>query len=389
MNMKYKNSLILLLSVLMLCCATYADQKEFYKTDVKYLEENNFGNPLPMLSMNYRDGTFDVYPFNDNYNVLVYNKDPNHIFAVKKLNDYLLTFPYNGEKLSLFMTRNQNTSTGRAYGFVDKKGELVVEPKYEWGDYLFNGVAVMGMFEDASKKEARYCLVDENGKQITDLKYQFIDRFMLPKSFINRASRHTFSGFKSDFFKDYEPLDYACFAKPFQGNITVGTMQRARKFPTPQKADLNQKGVMDKRGVEVIPPIYFDVRIGDNDIVAVAPRRLEYGYINLDGEVLLPAQYQLTTRFRNGKAAIVKDDKLAFIDENFSVIQDFKPTPYWRDIYYLGDIDLLVQTYFDGVSTTSSNWARPNIAMAEGIDILDDEMKSRYKKNITRAEFAV
>ncbi len=390
MNRNYKLvSALLFFAVALSSTLLYADNQDYYKVDADYLQANDVGDRAAIISMLYDDGSFDVYPFNDDYNILIYNDDEDDMYAVPKVADYILTFPANGEKLRLFMARSDDTSTGRGYGFIDQNENVVLEPTYELGDCLFNGVATMGMFDKGAANGQLYCLVDENGKQLTDLKYRSIDRFMMPQSFAKQSSKFTFNSFNSDYFKDYVPLDYATFIADYGEAIPMISTQRTSKFPTPHRQDLTKKGVLDKAGNEILPPIYFDVRIGDNEIIAVSSKLRKYGYINLAGEELLPVQYALTTRFRNGKAAVVKDDKLAFIDENFNIIQDFKAAPYWKDIYYMGDIDLLVDTYYqrEGGAANASSWAKPYIALADGIGLLDDNIKAKYTGNISRAQY--
>ncbi len=125
--------------------------------------------------------------------------------------------------------------------------------------------------------------------------------------------------------------------------------------------------------------------ISDCDIFAVSEYG-KFGYINNKGEVLLPLQYDLCTRFRDGKAAIVKDDEIAFIDDNFNVIKDFKKAEYWKHIYLLTEVDGLLEAYYYKDETASS-WARKYIVLADGIGIVPDELKTKYKNNISRKEF--
>ncbi len=339
------------------------------------------------VNFEYPNGTFKIYPYDDNKELIVYNDNEEEGYLIDKYPDYFLTFPFNGEKLRLFAKSGVDTGTGRGYGFMDKDENVVVEPKYELGDLMFSSVAIMGNFRDGGGID--YDLVNDEGKVVTDKKYRFISRFMMPKSYLSYDSRYTFDFFNSDFFKDYTPLEYAYFMHDVSPryDLVIRFDNSNLKYPNHWGAFAGKKGLMDKSGKEILPDVYYDILIGEGDIIGIAKEVNKYGYVNSKGETVLPMQYQMASRFKNNMAAIVRDDKIAFIDKDLNLIQDFKEAFKWRRVYQVGDIDALTLAYYDKANYSGSNWAREYILLAESINIIPEELKTKYKSKITRKEF--
>ncbi len=377
-------ALFLLLSTVNL----YADNKDYYKLSEKELKAVDLNESNHIYSLNFQAGKFDLFSYNDTHDLIIYDDDPNEVYAIKKYKNNIITFPANGEKLKLFFAKTDKTSTGRAWGFMDENGKVVVEAIYELGGNMFGGVADVGMLDSTVPGGMRFGLVNEKGEVITDIKYKYIERFRMPNSFINQDTAYTFYTFKSKYFTDYKPVKYAVFYEddPDAKERYVIRTQRYYKFPKPNEEYGGKKGIIDNTGKERQAAIYDDVRIGDNDIIAVKNKD-SWGYINPDGKMLLPIQYSLVTRFRDGKAAIVKNNEIAFIDENFNILQDFTPAPYWNDLFYIGDIDSLTLAYYDKTELPYSEWASEYVNLADSLGVLSDNIKKNYKKNISREEF--
>ncbi len=388
MNKKLKIIFTVLSLVLVLSSVNlYADNKEYYKLSSEEVQNIDFDNIELKYSLRYQVGMFDVYSYNDTHDILVYDDDSNQVYAIENVNNNIVTYPANGEKLRLFFLETDKTSHGRGWGYIDQNNNIVTEPIYELGDNMFGGVGCVGKFD--ANGDPVYGLVDEQGKLLTDLKYANIDRFMIPNSYIVPASsRYTFNSFKSDYLKNYKPVKYAAFYEPNPlGEATAFIdYQRLHKYPRPFKGYVAKAGIIDNTGKEIMPAIFKDVRVSENNIFAVSKSN-GWGYINTEGEVLLPLQYDLVTRFRNGKAAIIMDDELAIIDEKFNILQAFEKADYWYDLFYIGDVDAIMMAYDKSIQTPCSKWATEYVLLADSIGIIGNNLKTKYHANITRKEF--
>ncbi len=369
--------------------SAFAYEDNFYKLSDKDLEKLNL-NQDPILNFSYAGGTFLLFPYNETHDVIIYENDLNRAYAIEKVDGHLITFPALDSNLRMVMDKSDNTSTGRAYGYIDKNNNIVIPAKYELGDAFLNGIAGVGFFDE--NDNFSNLLINEQGEVITNKRYPFISRFIMPKSYINTGSKYLFNIFESPYFQDYTPTKYAFFMNDLFTDTSTFTWG-AKKYERIHKELRGERGIIDKNGNELQPTIYSNVGIGDNDIIAVSKDNKNFGYITPNGQVLLPFTYKMATRFRNGKAAIINntDDKdqqkIAFIDENMNIIQDFKPAPHWYDIYYIGDIDGMTEAFYDKFDSSASTWARPYVFLAEYLGILSDDIKTNYQKNINREEF--
>lgn len=361
-------------------------EEEYKKVEASELDSYLKGK-VPRLRFDYEDGFFEIFPLNEYKEIIVYDDDKDKAYFIDRYPEHLMIFPSNSEKLRLFSDSGLNTSTGRGYGFIDRSGKVVVKPTYELGDVMFSSVAVMGNFSEKGK--VAYDLVNDKGEVVTDKKYRFISRFMMPKSYLKYDSRYTFKVYNSDFFKDYTPTEYAYFMQDteIRYDLVISFKREGNKYPDNWGIFAGKKGLMDKSGKEILPDVYYDILVGEGDIIGIARERGKYGYVNSSGGVILPMQYQMASRFRNGIAAIVRDNEIAFINKDLKVVQDYKKASHWESVYQVGDIDALTNAYYDKANYSGSKWAREYIVLADSINIIPPEIKSKYSSKISRQEF--
>ncbi len=366
------------------------EDKEYYKLSKKELSKVNL-DVKPKLSLTFGGGNLIVVPYKYNYDIIIYDYDLDQAYAIKKHKDNLITFPPNKDNLRLFVVENKNTTTGRGYGFMNNYGDIVIKPDYAMGDLMFGGVATLGTFDPDGKTITNYEIISNEGKVLSLKKYNYIDRFMIPKSYLSKNSledknKYTLNYFRSDFFDDYKPTKYSYYIDEISNNKNIRD-SKYNKYPNHNAVFPGKKGIIDNAGNEILPDIYEDVRIGEGDIISVSKDGKKYGYINPKGAFLLPAQYECATRFKDNKAAIVKDGQITFIDDRLKPIQAFKKANHWKELYNLGDIDALDLAYSYDSPINSSAWAREYIVLADNLKILSENLKKNYKKNITREEF--
>ncbi len=371
----------------------WAEEKSYYKLSAEQTYEV-VSDQKAKFGMIYAGGSsrFDLFTYDETHDLIVYDEDLYQAYVIEKHGDNILTFPADEDNLQLFMIRSDKTNTGRAYGYMGKDGNIIVEPIYELGDVMVGGVGLLGHFDDDNSPT--YTIFDKKGKKLIENDLKDIGRFILPKTLVGISqSTYTFDYFRSDYLQDYTPVKYASFLEEAPNPVMVASTGRGRKYPRYHHIVVDaKKGIMDNKGNILQKPIYIEVNVGDNDIIAVAKERWNWGYINPEGKVLLPLEYNFVSRFRNGRAAIVKkfdinDYRIAFINEQFEIIQDYKKAPYWLDFYRIGAVDEIRMAYDDDEDIGCSKWSKEYILLANALEIVPENLKNMYNENINREDF--
>lgn len=146
------------------------------------------------------------------------------------------------------------------------------------------------------------------------------------------------------------------------------------------------KGDADK--IKFDKSLYTHILVGDNDYVAVSKDGRLFGYVDLDGKEILPSTFKIATEFKNGRAVVVRDKNVEFINKKFDILEKYENPKYWRYLFDFGGIDVLELAYAKESNHKASVWAREYALVADNMGIVSDELKAKYKKNISREEFA-
>lgn len=82
-------------------------------------------------------------------------------------------------------------------------------------------------------------------------------------------------------------------------------------------------GYIDNTGQE-IPAIYTYAENFVGDVALVKNAKGKYGYINRQGETVIPFQYDYATSFKDGYAVVQKKNKYAVIDKNNKIVVPYQ-----------------------------------------------------------------
>lgn len=149
-------------------------------------------------------------------------------------------------------------------GFINFKGEVVIELKYEYAEQFREGLA-------AAELNGKYGFIDKMGKTVIDFKYDDANSF-----------------------------------KEGLAQITVN----------------DKIGFIDKNGNEIIKPQYDDARDFSEGLAVVAfgpslPVRTKgkkYGFIDKTGKIVIPIEFDFASHFEDGLAYVELGDKQCEID---------------------------------------------------------------------------
>ena len=290
---KLKKCLILALVLLVVGGAAFLALKFLpsflgYKTDPAYSRPLFLGGVIPA-----RNGGIDfysqakVYGFKDKSGEWVIR--PKYLYC----NDLLLTGTLSFDNIDLFPVMKEtfewvyvnssgetviklpsglsfpdlfseglaSVAKGHKYGYIDKSGEFVVNPVYDYAHPFQEGRAVVQVGE-------KYCMIDKNGKRITEASYEVLR------------------------------------------SVSEGLAA----------AEKNGKwGFLDKNGKVVIDFIYDDAGVFLNGLAAVK-KNGKWGYINKNGETIIDFQYKQAGSFSEGLAPVSFGTKKGYIDKEGKLV---------------------------------------------------------------------
>jgi hypothetical protein len=249
---------------------------------------------------------------------------------------------------------------GMQKGFINIKGNVVVEPKYSMVYDFQENLIVVGkrggflnlldqdgteILEDVYssditisfneklakvKKKSKYGFIDINGIEVIKCKYSGLERFTCGISV----------------FK--EKKLFGCINKT--GEIVVSpkydkiggfsntiSMENSNSYNTAydsliKSAYMNQEysnsdaravasigtsvGFIDTIGNEVVPLIYDDIDYSPKEGVYKVKKRNVFGYVDIFGKEIVAPQYNFARNFSNDLAAVKTNDKWGFVNKN-------------------------------------------------------------------------
>lgn len=176
------------------------------------------------------------------------------------------------------------------YGFIDTKGKVVIEAKYDEVCDFSEGLA-------AVQKNGKWGYIDKTGKEVVVPQYDAV-AFKFSEGFA-QVQKNNKWGYVDSSGKEVIPLQYEDTNSFGEGLAHV-------------KKD-NQFGYIDKTGKEVIEPQYEDAHLF-HDGLAPVKKNGRWGFIDKTGKKVVDFQYDDAYIFNEGLAAVKKDGKWGFVN---------------------------------------------------------------------------
>lgn len=208
------------------------------------------------------------------------------------------------------------TDTSHKYAILGVQGERLTDFLFEqnaprWRRDGFYQVAIVDRDyrEKGYTHSIRMGLVDTLGKEITGFEYDQIGWFNGgfaearkngKKGLINLKGEAVTEFFYDDIFGLSSNSDYI--------NIKIN----------------GRFGTIDKKGKEVIPPIYRQISCISEDMAIVRGENRKIGFFGLNGQKDIPCIYDNAWCFKNGMARIVFEGKYGSINRNGEEITGYK-----------------------------------------------------------------
>lgn len=204
----------------------------------------------------------------------------------------------------------------KMYGFLDKKGNVVINAEYDNAEHFHDGLALVAKEDEERTWINNYAFINKNGEIVIDFK-----TYKEMKSF-----SHGLAAVKVE--KDNKSLWGYINTK---GEMLIApTYGYAYSFS--DNVAIVGKGdkvfVIDNKGEIVFIPgkdmLLIEEEFSDGLIAVAKGNGLsrKCGFINTKGEEAIPMVYDYAENFINGEAAVIKDKKLMIIDKKGNVIEE-------------------------------------------------------------------
>jgi hypothetical protein len=190
---------------------------------------------------------------------------------------------------------------GKGWGFINKEGKVVIDPaEHEYNmrkSFFSEGLARVTISSRWAKKPKNGCLyyryyygyIDKSGKVVI---------------------RGDFSG-AGDFSEGLAVIE--------QGGGALSVLSGG-----PDRYIDGRKGYINKKGKIVIKPKYASVSSFSEGLVAVRKKKGKWGYINQKGKTVIKFKFDMAKPFYCGLASIKMGNKYGFIDKNGNYVVEPK-----------------------------------------------------------------
>lgn len=205
---------------------------------------------------------------------------------------------------------------GSAWGYIDKTGEYVIQPQFEHAAPFSEGLAIA----DISYKSG---IIDKTGKFILEPKYSRIESFSQGRAY---------------FTVDYN-YDYKYGYLDTEGNVVIEPKYESGR-PFSQglaSVKLDDKAMLIDLDGNVIVKTDFSGIGKFSQGLASFGKDGKSGYIDTSGQVVIDNKYDYAFGFKNGYAYIRLNDKGGLIDRAGNVVKGSK---YEIEGYFINDIFL-------------------------------------------------
>lgn len=296
---------------------------------------------------------FDIkYLFEFSSYLYQFNKETN------KVNVGLLN--RNGEILIdgftdgiLYPGGNMNVIKDGKFGYLNFKNEMKLFPEFK-GAIWHEDIGI------AFKEDRLHALIDLNGNQITDFKYQKIDRISSNYFFAFENGKSNYINNKGQkIFNDSIKLTnhgiYNSVAVYESKNNKFGLININGEYITEPIYDLiigninsiywtvylnNLVGVIDCNGNVIIPIVNKSIELfsDEDDKLFPVMKDDRYGYVDTTNRLIIPYQYETASNFRKGIAIVKENGIWKLIDKKNKLLTllDYEPLNIRRNFFSEG-----------------------------------------------------
>lgn len=231
---------------------------------------------------------------------------------------------------------------GGKYGFIDDDGKFMINPIYDNAyDFNENGVGAVAKLIDGV---LRFATINKNGKLLSDFSYRNV--------LIGEDRIFAYDG---EFYYLFNLKMKQLFKTEFQiagfesGGIAIDPLSDFDEKLIAFRSNESKYGFINLKG-EVVIPAEYDIIGNFNDGLAKVKKDGKYGYINAKNEFVIANRYDFAYDFKNGYAVISSNYMYGLIDTEGRVVLDTKYSDLGsvnNDICYFKTADQTTYGYYN------------------------------------------
>lgn len=230
------------------------------------------------------------------------------------------------------------------YGYIDTKGAIVIEPKFENATAFNEGLAIIGKM-NKDKTVFEYGAINTDGEQVIEPKFENLSAFKEGMASFSKKGKYGFIDTKGEEVIDTNYDDVGTFS---QG---LAPVEKKGKW-----------GYIDTKGEMVIKAKYKTaLSFTEEGLAAVQPKdEGDWGYINKEGEMEIKSKFKFVSNFIDGIAFVYEDEEFGVIDKKgaFLIKPTFKTASFDKGGYYTISSDYfdpasIARTIFKGAESNS------------------------------------
>ncbi|GEM_PF-7047121 len=195
---------------------------------------------------------------------------------------------------------------GDKFGFVGENKSIVIQPKYDFVQRFFEGVAVFGIGKwKEGAFEGKFGVLDKNGNEIVSAKYDSITPFQKEFKGLAVIKSNGRFGLIDKTGKEVVPPTYDSMftSEKFEGGLFSVSLD-------------SKSGFINESGTVVVPLKYEDIGIFVGGL-ATAKLNNKVGYIDINGNEVIPFKYDEALNFTEDGLAVVGLDKGGYLDYGY------------------------------------------------------------------------
>ena len=193
-------------------------------------------------------------------------------------------------------------------GFINKKGELVIPIIYDEVRSFSEGLA-------AVEQDSKWGYIDTTGTMVIEPQFSSVYFFSEGLACVQVNKKYGFIDKAGSFVITPQ---YGFSTSPFSEGYAVVV-----EFTDKLLSYGGKRGYIDKNGNEVVPLIYENAASFSEGLAKVQKDRM-WGFINTKGEEVISIAYSLVGSFSEGYASVKFGDRQGVIDKSGNLIVPFK-----------------------------------------------------------------